>query len=165
MKQPILYLILLVFILHSCKDVENKTNPVAEDQTGYAPIEVNYAHGFQIKTTATGYQVTIKNPWPDSAVNYPFTLVKHQGREFVSKANLPVRIPIPIEKIVVTSTTHITPLVLLGEEKSLIGFPATDYISAPKVRSLIDAGNIKELGTNQRMNVEAAIILEPDTVT
>jgi iron complex transport system substrate-binding protein len=164
MKQPILYLILLVFILHSCKDVENKTNPVAEDQTGYAPIEVNYAHGFQIKTTATGYQVTIKNPWPDSAVNYPFTLVKHQGREFVSKANLPVRIPIPIEKIVVTSTTHITPLVLLGEEKSLIGFPATDYISAPKVRSLIDAGNIKELGTNQLMNVEAAIILEPDLV-
>jgi iron complex transport system substrate-binding protein len=164
MRHPILYLVLLVCILHSCKYTENKTVQVVEDQTKYDPIKINYARGFQIKTTATGYQVTIKNPWPDSAVNYPITLVKRQGRALVSKVNVPLTIPIPIEKIVVTSTTHITPLVLLGEEKSLIGFPDTDYISAPKVRLLIDSGNIKELGTNQLMNVEAAIIIEPDLV-
>ena len=166
MKKTFLYLLIVCSILPSCKN-ENKIieNTVKKsDGSTYQNIEVNYAHGFQIQTTETGYDVTIMNPWPESAVNYPFKLVKNRGRKLVKEAGASLIIPIPIENIVLTSTTHIPPLVLLGEGKSLTGFPGTDYISAPEIRALIETGKVKELGTNQLMNVESTILLEPDLV-
>lgn len=166
MKKTLLYLLIGYSLLASCKK-ENKIieNTVEKsDRSTYQDIEVNYAHGFQIQTTETGYELTIMNPWPESVVNYPFKLVKDRESKLVQKAGGPITIPIPIESIVLTSTTHIPPLVLLGEEKSLTGFPGTDYISAPEVRALIESRKVKELGTNQLMNVESTILLEPDLV-
>ena len=53
---------------------------------------------------------------------------------------------------------------MLGEEKKLIGFPNLNYISSEKVRDLIDAGKIKELGSNQSLNTEVLIDLQPDII-
>jgi iron complex transport system substrate-binding protein len=71
---------------------------------------------------------------------------------------------VQIKKIVVTSTTHIPSLEMLGVQNSLVGFPNLDYISSEKVRSLIDAKKIKELGNNQTLNVEVAIDLAPSVI-
>ena len=64
----------------------------------------------------------------------------------------------------VTSTTHIPSLEMLGEENSLIDFPNLKYISSQKVRALIDAKKIKELGTNQSLNTEVLIDLQPEVI-
>lgn len=164
MKQPLIYLILFISILQSCKTEDKKTALPLDDVTEYQQVNIKYAHGFQIKNTSSGYNVTIMNPWPESAVNYAFRLVNEEDIKSIPPVDSPVTIQIPVKKIVLTSTTHIPPLVLLGEEKSLIGFPSSDYISSPEVRSLIDSGHVEELGTNQLINVEATIILEPDMV-
>ena len=64
----------------------------------------------------------------------------------------------------VTSTTHIPMLELLGEEKALVGFQNTDYISSPKTRERIDAGFVKELGNEAAINTESLLELKPDAV-
>ncbi|RZK06567.1 MAG: ABC transporter substrate-binding protein [Flavobacterium sp.] len=51
---------------------------------------------------------------------------------------------------------------MLGVEKTLVGFPNLDYISSEKVRALIDAGKLKELGNNQTLNTEVIIDVAPD---
>lgn len=71
-------------------------------------------------------------------------------------------IQVPLQSIVVTSTTHIPSLEMLGVENSLIGFPNLDYISSEKVRSRIEQGKIKELGNNQSLNIEILIDLQPN---
>lgn len=166
MKKTLLYLLISCSLLPSCKNENKITENTVEksDRSVYQDIEVNYAHGFQIQSTDTGYEVTIMNPWPESVVNYSFQLVKDQRGALVKGTGAAVTISIPIESIVLTSTTHIPPLVFLGEEKSLIGFPGTYYISAPEVRALIKTGKVKELGTNQLINVESTLLLEPDVV-
>jgi iron complex transport system substrate-binding protein len=58
-------------------------------------------------------------------------------------------IQIPIKSIVVTSTTHVPALEMLGVENTLVGFPNTDYISSKKTRKRIDAGKIREVGKNE----------------
>lgn len=73
-------------------------------------------------------------------------------------------IPIPIKSIVVTSTTHIPALELLGVENTLEGFPNTDYISSEKTRKLIDAGKVREVGTNESLNTEVLIDLNPNAI-
>ena len=73
-------------------------------------------------------------------------------------------ITVPIERIVVTSTTHIPALELLGVHKKLVGFPNTKFISSKKTRKRIDAGLVKELGNNENINTEMIIELNPDII-
>jgi iron complex transport system substrate-binding protein len=73
-------------------------------------------------------------------------------------------IPIPLKSIVVTSTTHIPALELLGVENTLIGFPNTDYISSEKTRKRIDTGKVREVGTNESLNTEVLIDMKPDAI-
>jgi iron complex transport system substrate-binding protein len=65
---------------------------------------------------------------------------------------------------VVTSTTHIPSLEMLGVENSLVGFPNLNYISSKKVCARIATGKVKELGSNQSINTEALIDLKPDVI-
>jgi iron complex transport system substrate-binding protein len=69
-----------------------------------------------------------------------------------------------LQSIVVTSTTNIPFLEMLGVEKSLVGFPHTDYISSEKTRKLIDAGAVKNIGQNEKLNMEQLIELEPNLI-
>jgi iron complex transport system substrate-binding protein len=66
--------------------------------------------------------------------------------------------------VVVTSTTHIPSLEMLGVENTLTGFPGTDYVSSPKTRQRIDAGMVREVGKNESLNTEVMIDLAPDAV-
>jgi iron complex transport system substrate-binding protein len=140
-------------ILFSCKN----ENPTARRSAIVVTdrLEVNYATGFDIEKTTNGYRLTINNPWPSSTDTLQVN--------FSRKATLG-SVQIPIEKFIATSTTHIPPLVLLGEANKLIGFPDTDYISSSEMRQLIDAGNVEDLGTNETVNLERTISLVPDLV-
>ena len=70
----------------------------------------------------------------------------------------------PLQSIVVTSTTHLPALELLDEADKLVGFPGTDYISSKKIRTLIKAGKVKDLGQNNGLNTEILLALNPDAV-
>ena len=73
-------------------------------------------------------------------------------------------IMLPIEKMVVTSTTHIPALELLNVENTLVGFPGTNYVSSEKVRARIDNKQIRELGKNEGINTEVLLDLKPNLV-
>lgn len=71
--------------------------------------------------------------------------------------------PIP-KRVVVTSTTHLTYLEMLGAEGSIVGFPNTQYISSPKIRNLVEQGKITDLGPSGSINLELLISLRPDLI-
>lgn len=150
------YLFLAVLFVQ-CKKETTATTLVSSKNT------IKYAKGFSIQNY-DGYSiVTVSNPWPKANKNYTYILKQKKGRVPDSlKSNL--IISVPIQKIVVTSTTHIPSLEMLGVEKTLIGFPNLDYISSEKVRTLIDAKKIKELGNNQSLNTEILIDLQPEVI-
>ena len=47
---------------------------------------------------------------------------------------------------------------------ALIGFPTTDYISSEKTRALIDAEKVRDLGSNQGLNTEVILDIQPDVI-
>jgi len=69
---------------------------------------------------------------------------------------------IPVQNIIVTSTTHIPSLEMLEVTETLIGFPGLDYISSETVRAKIEKGQVKEVGQNERINTEIVVDLNPD---
>lgn len=149
--------LLIVFTFFQCK----KENSI---KTEVLPTnEIKYAKGFSIVNYEGYAVVTVNNPWPKASKTYKYILKKKNGIVPDSLKNN-LTIAVPIQSIVVTSTTHIPSLEMLNEEKTLLGFPNLNYISSEKVRALIDAKKVKELGTNQSLNTELIIDLQPNVI-
>ncbi len=126
-------------------------------------LSVDYAKGFNIVQYAGFKLITVKDPWPQAEKSFTYLLAEKDAK--IPKAlKYDEKINIPVENIVVTSTTHIPSLETLGVENTLKGFPTVGYISSPKTRALIDAGKIQELGTNQDINTELLLEIQPDVV-
>ena len=124
---------------------------------------VKYAKGFSIVNYEGFSVVKVSNPWPNATKIYTYVLKERNGI-VPDSLKKHTTISVPIQTIVATSTTHIPSLEMLNEEKTLVGFPHLDYISSPKVRNLIDAGKVKELGTNQTLNTEVLIDMQPEVI-
>lgn len=151
----IFVVISIVFV--QCKNETKSENPIVPKN------EIGYAKGFSIENYDGFSVLTVKNPWPKATKTYTY-LLKEKNGIIPDSLQQNFIINIPIKKIVVTSTTHIPSLEMLGEEKTLIGFPHTNYISSEKVRTLIDAGKVKELGNNHDLNTEVLLDLQPEVI-
>jgi len=147
--------IILIFVLVvSCKKEVSKKRT----NTGlHTENTIKYAKGFDVISTKNEKKIIIKNPYSNTSTNFEY-IIKKGNNEQLNVINT------PIKKIVVTSTTHIPMLELLGEEKALVGFQNTDYISSTKTRKRIDAGFVKELGNEAALNTESLLELKPDAV-
>lgn len=122
-----------------------------------------YAEGFTIEVFPTHKVLHVSNPWPGSEKTFKYALVKNK-KNFATQYSYDAIIEVPVKNMVVTSTTHIPSLEMLGMETTLVGFPNLDYISSEKTRALISEEKIKELGKNEDLNTEVLLTLEPDVV-
>ncbi len=162
MKYSFVLVLLLSFL--NCK--EDKGLKSAVPTLNNEKLSINYAEGFSVIDNGDFKILEIKNPWPKAEKTYRYALIP---RELAPKITLNANeydgiLITPIETIVVTSTTHIPALELLGVEESLVGFPETDYISSEQTRKRIDNGFVRELGKNESINTEVLLELNPDVV-
>ena len=158
--QKIVFITSLFFIFISC--IEREDIKIREN-FNQTPKSIKYAQGFDI-AYHDGYKVlTVKNIWPGSQKEFRYALVEN-GHLLEMPESFDEIITIPINEIVVTSTTHIPSLEMLEVETTLVGFPSLDYISSQKTRKRIDRGLIKELGKNEDLNTESLLDLNPDII-
>lgn len=155
-------LLLVVFIgIVSCKNEKN-SNPETV-VTDFEAIEINYAKGFSITDHGDHKVIEVNNPWPDAGKTFRYALVKDK-KKFSSNETFDAVVQVPVENLIVTSTTHIPSLDMLGETDKLIAFPNLDYISSENTRKRIAEGKITEIGNNESINTENVIELQPDVM-
>ncbi len=124
---------------------------------------IKYASGLSIHKY-TGYSVVkVTNPWPDANRDFTYIL-QEKNASIPDSLQQYTTIQVPLKSIVVTSTTNVPFLEMLGVENKLVGFPHTDYISSAKTRALIDKGIVKNVGQNERLNMEKLIDLSPELI-
>jgi iron complex transport system substrate-binding protein len=146
-------------LLSSCK----QNNALSSTTQSPDKNEIQYAKGLEIYHHKGFSILKITHPWPDAKT--PFTYILQEKNGIIPDSlQQYTRISVPIQSVVVTSTTHIPALELLGVENTLVGFPNTDFISSPKTRMLIDARQVKEVGNNETLNTEILIEMEPDAI-
>ncbi|WP_435262341.1 ABC transporter substrate-binding protein [Tenacibaculum sp. nBUS_03] len=151
MKQFLL-LSIISFLLIQCQSSNQKENIKNTNSKN----TLKYAKGFEI-ITKNGYkQLVIKKVFQKSNKESTYILSNSSKNKN--------EIKVPVQKLVVTSTTHIPMLELLGSENVLVGFPNTQYISSKKTRNRIKEGKVVELGSEQSMNTEKLMALNPELV-
>lgn len=154
--KTILYCFLIVLV--SCKNNEKTATPAISVQN-----TIEYANGLAIYDY-DGYSIVkVIQPWPNAKKDFVYVLKEKNGIVPDSLSNY-TTIPVPLQSVVVTSTTNIPFLEMLGVENKLIGFPHTDYVSSVKTRQLIDKGLVKNIGQNEKLNMEQLIDISPELI-
>ncbi|SIS64686.1 iron complex transport system substrate-binding protein [Zobellia uliginosa] len=162
--KKIVFIALCALVL-SCKREKKESTPIT---TSLPTItKITHATGFSIEKAAEGFTViAVSSPWPGSEKTFKYALVdkeKMASLTLNSEAYDAI-VAVPIERLVVTSTTHIPSLEALGVADRLVGFPNTDLISSEYTRKRILDASVKELGNNESINTEITISLNPEVV-
>ncbi len=154
-----IFFISILLLLSNCNKIVKDKTTVRNQATN----KIEYAKGFELQEYDGFKKMTILTSFQGDATKHEYYLIPKTNTVLDSLKDKNI-IRVPIERIVVTSTTHIPMLELLGVENSLVGFPNTTYVSSTKTRQLIDDNKIKELGQEQHINTEILIDLNPELV-
>jgi iron complex transport system substrate-binding protein len=153
-------LILSVSLLLSCKNESHTDRDILKGHV----IELKYAKGFKVTDFGTYKDLEIMDPWPEADRTYRYRLVPKEKRDATRDRQAVATIQVPLNRVVVTSTTHIPGLELLGMGHTLVGFSGTEYISSKSIRTRIDNGMVRDLGKNEGINTEVLLELDPELV-
>ncbi len=129
MKINLLLFCVLISGLFSCGNQPQKQNKANSNQ---------FAHGFHIVKMGEITRLDVFNPW-ENARNfiYSYYLIPKSIAIPDSLTDRSI-IRIPVEKVVVLSTTHIGFIAKLGLESTIIGVSGKDFVSNPIVRKGIE---------------------------
>ncbi len=161
------FFFLLLTGLFGCKNTANNGGGSAVELPENTGSAIAYAKGFRVHKTSDGITViTVNSPWPGADKSFTYALIPKERMVEVpiDPSLFDAVIPVPVENLVVTSTTHIPALEALGVADRLSGFPGTDYISSEYTRTRVSAGKVIDLGNNEMMNTEMTLRLKPEVV-
>ncbi|NER18465.1 ABC transporter substrate-binding protein [Spongiivirga citrea] len=163
------YLTLLLLFFIGCKKPIDKKLPslnTPEVNEVNNPVTIKYASGLELEKNSNFTVVTIKDPWPNAEKSFKYAIINRAKAAATTFAivEYDAIILTPVEKLVVTSTTHIPSLEALNSLDALVGFPDTKYISSKAARTKIDNGTIKDIGNNESLNTEMLLSIEPELV-
>ncbi len=145
----------------------NVTGCVEDYQPGvdYFPAraEVEYADGFAVEYFDNYKVVEVLTPWAGADETYTYVLVQcgTPAPEGFDDATV---VEVPVESIVVMSTTYLPPLVELDLLDTLVAVDEHDFVYSPEVRKRIDAGDVIEVGGGTLVNVEQVLNLDADLI-
>jgi len=159
MKNLFYLFIFTLLAVTSCKNEPAATSV----QTVKTANSIKYAKGLQVYKYSGITVVKVTQPWPDATDGFTYVM-QQKGTIVPDSLKKYTVVQVPLKSIVVTSTTHIPSLEMLGVENTLTGFPGTDYISSEKTRALINSGKVKEAGASESLNTEVMLDLNPDAV-
>lgn len=155
--------LLSLLVIFSCK--QEKSIPISSSQKHEKKI--SYAKGFSLEKLDSGITIIkILSPWPNAENAFTYALIPAEilPHTTLNKNDYDAFITTPVERIIVTSTTHIPALDALGAIDKLVGFPNTALVSSINARKRIDKNLVQELGNNEFINTELVMELNPDVV-
>lgn len=154
--KPFTLLFLLIFSLLSCNSKDQKVENSLEK------IPLDYAKGFEIFRGNGYWEIEVSQPWTGATQSFRYLILEEKSEK--PEGEFDGIVQLPVNEIILTSTTQIPHLDLLNATEKLIGFPNTDLISSVKTRALIDENKVKDLGSGPSSNPEMIIDTAPDWI-
>lgn len=153
-------------MLAACVESPKKEIEKSSSEEKAFESKVKHARSFHLETHDHYTVMHVTRPWPNASKTFKYLIAP---KEHLVKMTLPVDtydavIATPIQRLVATSTTHIPALESLEGLSVLSGFPDTQYISSMPARKRISEGKIKELGSNENMNTEMVLEMQPEVI-
>ncbi|TXK74202.1 ABC transporter substrate-binding protein [Mesonia sp. HuA40] len=158
------FCVLILTSLLSCKKQTSASATFTPPlQNKNETLKLKYASGFAVNKYENYTLLSVSQPWPDAQKDFIYAIAEN-------KINIPdsvvydAFVPRTLNRLIVTSTTHIPALESLKQLDKLIAFPNLNYISSPAVRTKIENGEVLEVGNKNQLNTELVLASQPDAV-
>lgn len=156
------YWFCLVSLAFSCQQKENKPTESAAPKE-LIPDRNEYAKGFSLSYGSDFTLLEIFSPFQDAEDTLKYILQSKENDipTGYSEYNL---IRVPVEKMVLTSTTHLAMMTHLGRSEAICAVTDPDFIYDSKIKDAIEKGKIAEAGRNGQINLETVLALNTGLV-
>ncbi len=123
-------------------------------------MRVHHARGFAIDYTGAYPSLFIYG----SADTTRYTLLPTGAAPSETPLSATTLICTPVQRLVVTSTTHLGLVEMIDARDCLVGIGQADYVYDADVRHRVAQGQIQEVAVGGSLNVESVLALQPDLV-
>lgn len=156
----IFFLFLASVYLYSRGRTEDIDTPVLPPAEGGR--EVVYAEGFQIERRDGWTLLRVTRPWPQAAEELTYALYPRGTQPPETDCSLLVEVP--VERIIVFSTSNLASLEVLGETEALAGIDNRGYVYSARVLDMVDQGSVVQVGEHPNLDMETILTAEPDII-
>jgi iron complex transport system substrate-binding protein len=161
LKRFTLIFIFLGFSSCSVNREKPKHEPLTEEFDAFYEVPIEDAQGFSIEYFGNYKKITVHEAYRGAAKPEIYYLL-NRGMEVPEELKGGQVIFIPLKSIVPFSTSYIPMIDMIGESEKINGFPGTHLVSTESVVERINLGLVAELGSENGLNREALIDLNPE---
>lgn len=134
---------------------------------GSEQISVRYAEGFSVEYVGDFTAVTVSNPWAGAQIDFKYLL-----KPKAAAADIPVPpgyeayqlVEVPVERLVILSTTLLAFLEKLDLMDRLVGFSDLSRIYSSAISEKINKNGTVNVGQGPNLQVETILDLEPEMI-
>ena len=166
MNKSILGILALLFLVgcrsdpHQLQGKEPTTHKAV--RFSFKP-QIKYAQNFTLQVNEHFKTIIVTNPWAagDTLASY---VLYPKGAEEPSVAWAEFKIPVPLDRVVATSSPHIGFIGLINELDKIVGVADDRYIFNAYIYEKINHGKIAQVGSLKDSNLELLLDLSPELV-
>jgi iron complex transport system substrate-binding protein len=144
----------------SAKKQDNQKQISADSVRFEDQVHARYAKGFQISYHKNYKLIEILKPFQDKVDTLRYSLVPRELTDQVEIENTR-EIPIPVESMIATSTTHIGLTEMLDANGVITGMVGAEYVYNKEIRKQLESGKITSFPQGE-FNKEQAMAMQPD---
>ena len=147
-------------LTHCSPSQPSESSSLPGRATSTDTVRVQYAQGFGIDYPEVYPLLSVYGS--ADTVQYALLTTDASASAALSPKFIPIRTP--VQRLVVTSTTHLGLVELLDARDCLIGIGQADYVYDADIRRRVERGQIQEVAVGGNLNVESVLALQPDLV-
>jgi len=158
--KKVFYLLFATLFVAACNHAPKKDKAKLSNVL-YQP---RYAQSFYFENCGDEKVLHVFNPW-QGAKNVELKYYLYPRTKKLSDTVAVVNyIPIPVQRVVCLSTTHIAYIDCLQQTSTIVGVSGAGYVSNNAVRTRFSEGHIHDVGYETLLSYETIVSLQPDVV-
>jgi iron complex transport system substrate-binding protein len=149
-----------LFVISGCSSNSSSHS----DKFSKTGNQITRAERFSLKKRNGSIQVNILNPWQGATGISQVSYLVKRGSALPEGIDSSEVIFVPVKKIVCMSTTYISMISALGEQRSIVGVSGTGFIYSPDILKNVDKGLVSDVGYEANLNKELILKISPDVI-
>lgn len=161
MKKLLFTLFTLVIAFSGCN--QNKNAKTIGERNIADSMNIKYAKGFKVISSANYKLVDITDPFGESDMHYKYALVNRGSNEEGIPADYQI-IETPVRSVICMTTLQLSNFIKLKALDKVVGITSTRFLFNEQMNRQLKEGKTSKIGIEGEFDNEAILALNPDII-
>lgn len=161
MKKLLFILFTLVIAFSGCN--QNKNAKTIGDRNSADSMNIKYAKGFKVISSANYKLVDITDPSGESDMHYKYALVNRGSNKEGIPADYQI-IEIPVRSVICMTTLQLSNFIKLNALDKVVGITSTRFLFNEQMNRQLKEGKTRKIGIEGEFDNEVILALNPDII-